>query len=86
MGVGQELTNGLKGVGHVFSYMLKQKKSPHINNDRSLNPGCCLRFLVIVRAVKSPTPPALAALNPRYVPGLVGGGGRFQLTDALRDL
>ena len=40
MGVGQELTNGLKGVGHVFSFMLKQKKSPptpHINNDRSLN-------------------------------------------------
>ena len=40
MGVGQELTNGLKGVGHVFSLMLKQKKSPpppHINNDRSLN-------------------------------------------------
>ena len=38
MGVGQELTNGLKGVGHVFSFMLKQKKSPpppHINNDRS---------------------------------------------------
>ena len=40
MGVGQELTNGLKGVGHVFSFMQKQKKSPpppHINNDRSLN-------------------------------------------------
>jgi len=37
--MGQELTNGLKGVGHVFSFMLKQKKSPsppHINNDRSL--------------------------------------------------
>ena len=35
--MGQELTNGLKGVGHVF--MLNQKKSPpppHINNDRSL--------------------------------------------------
>ena len=28
-GLGQELTNGLKGVGHVFSFMLKQKKSPH---------------------------------------------------------
>ena len=26
MGVGQELTNGLKGVGHVFSFMLKQKQ------------------------------------------------------------
>ena len=41
MGVGQELTNGLKGVGHVFSFLLKQKKSPpppHINNDRSLRP------------------------------------------------
>ena len=40
MGVGQELTNGLEGVGHAFSFMLKQKKSPpppHINNDRSLN-------------------------------------------------
>ena len=39
MGVGQELTNALEGVGHVFSFMLKQKKSPlppHINNDRSL--------------------------------------------------
>ena len=39
MGVGQELTNGLKGVGRIFSYMLKQKKSPqpsHINNDQSL--------------------------------------------------
>ena len=45
MGVGQELTNGLKGVGHVFSFMLKQKNPPqpppphthtHINNDRSL--------------------------------------------------
>ena len=42
-GVGQELTNGLKGVGHVFSFMLKQKKNPsqpppppYINNDRSL--------------------------------------------------
>ena len=42
MGVGQELTNGLKGVGHVFSFMLKQKKSPpppHINNDQSLRKG-----------------------------------------------
>ena len=28
MGAGQELTNGLKGVGHVFSFMLKQKKNP----------------------------------------------------------
>ena len=39
MGVGQELTNGFKRVGHVFSFMLKQKKippTPHINNDRSL--------------------------------------------------
>ena len=27
MGVAQELTNGLEGVGHVFSFMLKQKKS-----------------------------------------------------------
>ena len=37
-GVGQELTNGLKGVGHVFSFMLKKKipPTPHINNDRSL--------------------------------------------------
>ena len=45
MGVGQELTNGLKGVGHVFSFMLKRKKSPpppHINNDRSLGK---VRFL-----------------------------------------
>ena len=45
MGVGQELTNGLKGVGHVFSFMLKQKKSPpppHINNDRSLKIAVCL--------------------------------------------
>ena len=25
MGVGQELTNGLKGVGHVFSFMPKKK-------------------------------------------------------------
>ena len=41
MGVGQELTNRLKGVGHVFSFMLKQKIPPppptHINNDRSLS-------------------------------------------------
>ena len=41
MGVGQELTNRLKGVGHVFSFMLKPKNSPppptHINNDRSLS-------------------------------------------------
>ena len=42
MGVGQELTNRLKGVGHVFSFMLKQKNPPppahtHINNDRSLS-------------------------------------------------
>ena len=39
MGVGQELTNGFKRVGHVFSFMLKQKKippRPHINNDRFL--------------------------------------------------
>ena len=41
MGVGQELTNGLKEVDHVFSFMIKQKKSPHpppphINNDRPL--------------------------------------------------
>ena len=42
MGVGQELTNGLKRVGHVFSFMLKQNKippPPHINNDRSLTKG-----------------------------------------------
>ena len=44
MVVGQELTSGLKGVGHVFSYMLKQEKSPtppppHINNDQSLTMG-----------------------------------------------
>ena len=40
MGVGQELTNRLKGVGHVFSFMLKQKNPPpptYINNDRSLS-------------------------------------------------
>ena len=42
MGVGQELTNRLKGVGQVFSFMLKQKNPPppphtHTNNDRSLS-------------------------------------------------
>ena len=37
MGVGQELTNGLKGVAHVFSFMLKQKNPPHINKNRSLS-------------------------------------------------
>ena len=39
MGVGQELTNRLKGVGHVFFFHAKTKKSrpPHINNDRSLS-------------------------------------------------
>ena len=40
--MGQELTNGLKGVGQVFSFMLKQKNpppAPHVNNDRSLKEG-----------------------------------------------
>ena len=45
MGVGQELTNGVKGVGHVFSFSLKLKipppnhPPPDINNDRSLSGG-----------------------------------------------
>ena len=43
MGVGQELTNGVKGVGHVFPFTLKLKNSPpppHINNGRSLIREC----------------------------------------------
>ena len=55
MGVGQELTNGLKRVGHIFSFMLKPKKCPppaHINiNGRSLKPGFSAPILQVKRIV-----------------------------------
>ena len=64
MGVGQELTNGLEGVGHVFSFMVKQKKSPpppHINNDRSLT--MCNLIKRLIHAAFLSTPASEAKTN-----------------------
>ena len=59
--VGQELNNGLKGVGHIFFFHTRTKKTPHpprlpppphINNDRSLSFYLPLIFKVSVDDIR----------------------------------
>ena len=69
LGVSQELTSGLKGVGHVFSFKLEQKKSPypppHIYNDRSL----IARFSLPERIISPYELPELVTLGTDLIFG-----------------